>query len=74
MSPREIILEYLKFTETKSCTMVGILVLCEEFRISQDVLTFTLMEMVKYDEIIIEPNEPQYLTVIKLVPKLQILQ
>lgn len=74
MSPRDIIIEYLEYAESKSCTMVGIYILCEEFRISKGVLSFTLTEMVTHGDITIEVQDPEYLTTIKLIPKFKILQ
>lgn len=73
MNPRSIILEYLKFTETKSCTMVAIWVLCEEFHISKEVVSFTLSEMIRVGDIVMDVRDPLFMSVVKWVPKLKVV-
>jgi hypothetical protein len=73
MSPQSILIDYLTYTETKSCTLVGVALLFSQFSISPATAKFTILDLIKHDKIEIIPKDPEHESVVRLVTKLKVL-
>lgn len=73
MSPQSILLDYLKYTDTKSCTMIGAALLFDQFSISPQTARFTILDLVRHGKIEIIPADPEHESVIRLVTELKVV-
>lgn len=71
MNAQDILIAYLEFCPSKSCTIIGVVLLFKQFKLGKLHVEHALTELVKHGKIEIIEKDPIEETVIRLIPNLR---
>lgn len=73
MNTEELILEYLKFHPSKSCTILSMTLLFQHYSINSESLIEAIHNLYLQGDVYIVEKDHKFLTEIKLIPKLSLI-